>query len=52
MLQVTERLNRLQNVVRGKGKKGAQGVDEVSILGWIECEDGERYAIRSVRAYK
>ena len=44
---VSKRLNRLDNKVKGKGKKGGQGVDERSILCHIECENGETYSVRS-----
>ena len=41
-------LNRLDNKASGKGKKGAQAVDEKSILCWIETEsDNVRYPVRS-----
>lgn len=44
---VTENCNRLKNKVSGKGKKGGQGLDERSILCYIECKDGETYSVRS-----
>lgn len=44
---VSENCNRLKNKVSGKGKKGGQGLDERSILCFIECETGEKYSIRS-----
>ena len=45
--QVTENLNRLSNEVRGKGKKGGQSVDERSVLCFLECQGGERLAVRA-----
>ena len=44
---VSKNCNRLQNKVSGKGKKGGQGVDERSILCFIECENGESFSVRS-----
>lgn len=45
--QVTNKINRLDNAVRGKGKKGGQNVDEKAILVIIECSDGSSYPVRS-----
>jgi len=45
--QVSQNCDRLKNKVSGKGKKGGQGLDEKSILCFIECESGETYTIRS-----
>ena len=42
--------NRLDNKVSGKGKKGGQGIDERSVLCYIECKDKNgdtvRYPVR------
>ena len=45
--QVSQNCDRLKNKVSGKGKKGGQGLDERSILCFIECESGETFTIRS-----
>ena len=45
--QVSENCNRLNNKVSGKGKKGGQGVDERAILCFIECQNGEKFAVRA-----
>lgn len=45
--QVSQNCDRLKNKVTGKGKKGGQGLDEKSILCFIECESGEIFTIRS-----
>merc|ERR1711899_708794 len=45
--QVSQNCDRLKNKVTGKGKKGGQGLDEKSILCFIECESGENFTIRS-----
>ena len=45
--QVSENCNRLNNKVVGKGKKGGQGVDERAILCFVECENDEKFTIRS-----
>lgn len=39
--------NRLENTVQGKRKRGAQGLDPMSVLCIIECEDGRSYSLRS-----
>ncbi|KAK2713155.1 hypothetical protein QYM36_011744 [Artemia franciscana] len=39
--------NRLENVVSGKGKRGAQFLMPDSLLCFIETSDGERYEVRS-----
>lgn len=44
---VSKNTNRLKNKVSGKGKKGGQGLDEKSILCFIECEDGQQFPVRS-----
>ena len=44
---VSANCNRLKNKVSGKGKKGGQGLDEKSVLCFIECASGERFAVRS-----
>lgn len=43
--QVSNKLDRLENKVSGKGKKGGQYMQSDSILCFIECEDGSRYSI-------
>lgn len=43
--QVTDKLDRLQNKVVGKGKKGAQFITQTSRLCFVECTDGTRYTI-------
>jgi len=45
--QVTSKINRLDNSVRGKGKKGGQYLDANAVLTIIECEDGSQYPVRS-----
>ncbi len=45
--QVTKTLNRLDNAVRGKGKRGGQSVDERATLCLVECEDGRVFPVRS-----
>ena len=45
--QVSQNCDRLKNKVTGKGKKGGQGLDEKSILCFLECESGETFTIRS-----
>ena len=45
--QVSEKTNRLANETRGKGKKGAQGVDERAFLAFLVTEDGARHAVRA-----
>jgi len=45
--QVSPRCNRLDNVVRGKGKKGAQVAGVESIMAVIETEGGDRYKVVS-----
>ncbi len=44
---MSEKCNRLENVTRGKGKKGAQVAGENSLLAVIEADDGETYPVRS-----
>lgn len=43
--QVTNKLDRLENKVKGKGKKGGQYIQPDSTLCFIECEDGAKYSI-------
>ncbi|EDV19667.1 expressed hypothetical protein [Trichoplax adhaerens] len=45
--QVTSKLNRLDNKVSGKRKRGAQMVNETSPLCHITCDDGSKYTISS-----
>ncbi|XP_044730044.1 protein Abitram [Chrysoperla carnea] len=45
--QVSTKVNRLDNKVSGKGKKGGQHLEPNSILCKIECEDGSVYNIYS-----
>ena len=44
---MNDRVNRLDNSVRGKGKKGGQTVEENSILAILECSDGKSFPVRS-----
>ena len=43
--KVGEKLDRTNNKVVGKGKKGGQHVDEKSLLCIIECENGTNYKV-------
>ncbi|XP_077978688.1 protein Abitram-like [Glandiceps talaboti] len=45
--QVTKNLNRLDNKVSGKGKKGGQWVNETAPLCVITCNDNTQYTIYS-----
>ncbi|KAI7688100.1 hypothetical protein SSS_03965 [Sarcoptes scabiei] len=44
---VSKNLNRLDNYVRGKSKKGAQKVEPNSIICWIHCENDIKYGIKA-----
>ncbi|KAK6626351.1 hypothetical protein RUM43_006662 [Polyplax serrata] len=43
--QVTSHVDRLENKVRGKGKKGAQHLMPDSVLCYIICTDGTKYSV-------
>lgn len=43
--QVSNKLDRLENKVKGKGKKGGQNIQPDSMLCFVECEDGSKYSI-------
>lgn len=43
--QVTNKVDRLENKVRGKGKKGGQHLMPDSVLCYVECDDGMKYSI-------
>jgi len=46
--QVSKKVNRLQNSVRGKGKKGGQFLsDEKQTVAFVSCDDGSVHEIRS-----
>ena len=45
--KISEKLDRTQNQVQGKGKKGAQHIDENSILCTVRCSDGNEHVIRA-----
>uniref|UniRef100_T1JEP8 Protein Abitram n=1 Tax=Strigamia maritima TaxID=126957 RepID=T1JEP8_STRMM len=45
--QVTEKVNRLENKVSGKSKKGGQWLTEDSPLCNVTCSDGSQYTICS-----
>jgi len=46
--QVSKKVNRLQNAVRGKGKKGGQFfADDKQTVAFVSCDDGSRYALRN-----
>ncbi|XP_002734820.1 protein Abitram-like [Saccoglossus kowalevskii] len=45
--QVTKNLNRMDNKVSGKGKKGGQWVNETGPLCIITCDDDSQYTIYS-----
>ncbi|XP_063232961.1 protein Abitram [Bacillus rossius redtenbacheri] len=44
---VSGKLNRLENKATGKGKKGAQFLQAMSVLCVVECDDGSRYKVFS-----
>lgn len=43
--QITDKLDRKDNKVTGKGKKGAQFMAPNSILCYITCDDGTKYSV-------
>ncbi|KAL0273409.1 UNVERIFIED_CONTAM: hypothetical protein PYX00_006077 [Menopon gallinae] len=43
--QVSDKLDRLENKVVGKAKKGGQYIQPDSVLCFAECEDGEKYPV-------
>merc|ERR1712136_459725 len=46
--QVSKRVNRLQNAVKGKGKKGGQFfADDKQTVAFVTCSDGSRHALRN-----
>ena len=45
--KVSPKCNRLDNVVRGKGKKGAQVAGDKSVMAVIETEGGGRFKVLS-----
>ncbi|XP_065156037.1 protein Abitram [Atheta coriaria] len=45
--EISDKLNRLKNVVSGKGKKGAQKLEGKSIVCYVETNDGEKYPVYS-----
>lgn len=45
--QIGDKTNRLNNVVQGKRKHGAQGLKPEAVLCEIECEDGCKYSVQS-----
>ena len=45
--KVSPKCNRLDNVVRGKGKKGAQVAGDKSVMAVIETEGGARFKVLS-----
>ena len=44
---MSPKCNRLDNVVRGKGKKGAQVAGDKSVMAVIETEGGGRFKVLS-----
>ena len=44
---MSPKCNRLDNVVKGKGKKGAQVAGDKSIMAVIETEGGSRFKVLS-----
>lgn len=44
---VTEKVDRLENKVKGKRKQGGQHLVPNSILCYVDCEDGSKYSIRA-----
>uniref|UniRef100_A0A1B6G029 Protein Abitram n=1 Tax=Cuerna arida TaxID=1464854 RepID=A0A1B6G029_9HEMI len=47
LYEVSPNVDRLTNTVSGKGKRGAQVLTPSSVIFFVECTDGSRYAIRS-----
>jgi len=45
--KIGEKLDRMDNIVKGKGKKGAQHVDASSVLCIIQCEDDSEYRVKA-----
>ncbi|XP_034249980.1 protein Abitram [Thrips palmi] len=45
--QIGDKTNRLNNIVQGKRKHGAQGLKPEAILCEIQCEDGLKYSVQS-----
>ena len=45
--KIGDKLDRMDNKVKGKGKKGGQHVDANSILCIIECEDNSEYCVKA-----
>jgi len=45
--KVSKNVDRTENKVKGKGKRGGQIVEENSILCIIQCEDGSEYPIKA-----
>ena len=45
--KVNNKVDRMENKVRGKGKKGGQLVEEKAVLCIVECEDGTEHHIRA-----
>jgi len=45
--KIGEELDRSENIVKGKGKKGAQNVNANSVLCIVKCEDGTEYRIKA-----
>lgn len=43
--QVSDKLDRLENKVVGKAKKGGQYIQPDSVLCFAECEDGQKYPV-------
>jgi len=45
--KIGKELDRSENVVKGKGKKGAQNVNADSVLCIIKCEDNTEYRVKA-----
>jgi len=46
--QVSKRVNRLQNAVKGKGKKGGQFfADDKQTVAFVTCDDGSRHVLHN-----
>ena len=43
--QVSKKVNRLENKVSGKGKKGAQNLQPMSPLCEVTCSTGQKYTL-------